>query len=281
MENLYINDQLKKYSIKNLDDYLNAIREIAQKIILISLSKKRFFDFACFNGGTCLRLFYNIPRFSEDLDFDLAKPIKNFDFEIYAKSIIQYLLSYGIESDYRIVDLKNKTNTTDVYTCYIKIDLNKMLKNTSYSFTMPSTQKLTIKIDLATSLNKYAKYEYKTITRPSFASIRIYDKPTLFASKLHAILYRQYKNRVKGRDYFDYVFYVADNTPINIKYLTLKSGENFNLNELKEKLKIKFKIASINEIKSDLYRFVENDFDYSILEYKNLLSTLSNLKIEE
>ena len=81
--NSILNQMLEKYDIKNIQDETNAIKEIIQEIVLCGLSRGEFFDNAAFYGGTALRIFYGIDRFSEDLDFALLKPNENFDLTKY------------------------------------------------------------------------------------------------------------------------------------------------------------------------------------------------------
>ena len=80
--NNIIEQMLSKYDIKNTNDEINALKEIIQEIILSGLARGNFFDEAAFYGGTALRIFYKLDRFSEDLDFALIYPNKNFDFSI-------------------------------------------------------------------------------------------------------------------------------------------------------------------------------------------------------
>ena len=77
--NNIIKQMLDKYEPKNINDEINALKEIIQEIVLSGLSRGNFFNEGAFYGGTALRIFYNLDRFSEDLDFALINPNINFD----------------------------------------------------------------------------------------------------------------------------------------------------------------------------------------------------------
>ena len=73
-----IEQMLQKYAVATDQDATHAMREAMQEISLAGLHRGGFFDKAAFYGGTCLRIFYGLPRFSEDLDFSLLRPDQNF-----------------------------------------------------------------------------------------------------------------------------------------------------------------------------------------------------------
>ncbi len=74
---------LKTYDINNIYDRKNAMKEIMQEIVLCGLSRAGFFKKAAFYGGTALRIFYGLDRFSEDLDFSLETADPAFDLSAY------------------------------------------------------------------------------------------------------------------------------------------------------------------------------------------------------
>ena len=82
-----IKEWLGTYAIKNTEDATNALREIMQEIALAGLERSGFYEEAAFYGGTALRIFYGLNRFSEDLDFSLLKPNDNFSFDKHLKAI--------------------------------------------------------------------------------------------------------------------------------------------------------------------------------------------------
>ena len=67
MNDIY-NKMLSVYDLSTEQQKRNAIFEVNQQIILAGLYNGGFFDKAAFYGGTCLRIFHNLQRFSEDMD---------------------------------------------------------------------------------------------------------------------------------------------------------------------------------------------------------------------
>ena len=79
---------LSAYDLSTEQHKRNAIFEVNQQIILAGLYNGGFFDCAAFYGGTCLRIFHGLQRFSEDMDFSLLAPNEDFDFTQYFQPII-------------------------------------------------------------------------------------------------------------------------------------------------------------------------------------------------
>ena len=94
-----LKQMIEKYNPKNINEEESAIKEILQEIVLCGLSRSNFFNKAAFYGGTALRIFYGLNRFSEDLDFALLEPNPNFDLTEYFSYIKNELLSYGLKLD--------------------------------------------------------------------------------------------------------------------------------------------------------------------------------------
>lgn len=106
--------------------------------------------------------------------------------------------------------------------------------------------------------------QYKLL--PSPHQIKLYDKESLFTGKIHAILCRNWKARTKGRDLYDYIFFLANNTSVNIDLLRnelidsnyIKSTDEFNINILKEMLIKNFNEINYSEAKEDVIPFIKN-----------------------
>ena len=103
-----ISQMLVGYETKNINDEINALKEVIQEVVLCGLSRSDFFDKVAFYGGTSLRIFYNIDRFSEDLDFALISSDKNFDLSKYFSYIESELNSCGINLE---ISTKQKKKT--------------------------------------------------------------------------------------------------------------------------------------------------------------------------
>ena len=215
--NNIIEQMLYKYDIKNTNDEINALKEIIQEIVLSGLSRGNFFNEAAFYGGSALRIFYNLDRFSEDLDFALLEPNKDFDISKYFNYIQKELKAYGINLN---ITTKEKNFDSNITSAFLKGDtLELILKFFPSEEEHKYNQILkNLKIKLEVDINPPmgATYEDKYKLLPSPHQIKLYDKESLFAGKIHAILCRGWNNRVKGRDLYDYIFFLASDTKVNI-----------------------------------------------------------------
>ena len=215
--NNIIEQMLSKYEIKNLNDEINALKEIIQEIVLAGLSRGGFFNEAAFYGGTALRIFYKLDRFSEDLDFALLKPNLEFTLEKYFSYIENELQAYGLNLE---VSSKSKNITSNITSAFVKGDtLEHILKFfpndglNKYSQILKSI-KIKFEVDINTPSGALYENVYKLL--PSPHEIKLYTKESLFAGKIHAILCRNWQTRTKGRDLYDYVFFLANNISVNI-----------------------------------------------------------------
>ncbi len=265
--NNIIEQMLAKYDIKNTNDEINALKEVIQEIVLSGLSRGNFFNDVAFYGGTALRIFYNLDRFSEDLDFALIKPNKDFDLSKYFTYVSKELKAYGINLE---INIKQKNIDSNITSAFLKGNtLEHILKF------FPSEEKnrynnllKDIKIKFEVDINPPlgATYENKYKLLPSPHQIKLYDKESLMAGKIHAILCRGWKNRTKGRDLYDYVFFLANDTKVNLELLKnklIESGytninDNFNINNVKELLINKFNEINYSDAIEDVKPFIKN-----------------------
>lgn len=265
--NNIIEQMLAKYDIKNTNDEINALKEVIQEIVLSGLSRGNFFNDVAFYGGTALRIFYNLDRFLEDLDFALIKPNKDFDLSKYFTYVSKELKAYGINLE---INIKQKNIDSNITSAFLKGNtLEHILKF------FPSEEKnrynnllKDIKIKFEVDINPPlgATYENKYKLLPSPHQIKLYDKESLMAGKIHAILCRGWKNRTKGRDLYDYVFFLANDTKVNLELLKnklIESGytninDNFNINNVKELLINKFNEINYSDAIEDVKPFIKN-----------------------
>jgi len=91
-----IQQMINKYNPKTIEDKKNAIKEVLQEVVLAGLYKTDFFTYAAFYGGTALRIFYGMDRFSEDLDFSLLVSDENFDISNYLNPVREIIYSLGL-----------------------------------------------------------------------------------------------------------------------------------------------------------------------------------------
>ena len=282
-----IDQMLEKYEVKNTDNEINALKEIIQEIVLLGLSRSNFFDVASFYGGTALRVFYKLDRFSEDLDFALIHPDKDFDLSKYFNYIEKELKAYGLNLE---IKSKKKNNNSNISSAFLKRNtLEHILKF------FPSNEKhkydhllkdIKIKFEVDINPPSGATYDEKYKLLPSPHQIKLYDKESLFAGKIHAILCRGWKQRTKGRDLYDYVFFLANNTSVNLTLVKNKliesnyidSNDKFDINVLKELLIDKFRKIDYSEAKEDVRPFIKNVDSLEMWNSKFFISITENLK---
>lgn len=285
MDNI-VQVMLEKYHPSNNVERENAVKEIIQEIVLAGLSRGGFFSQAAFYGGTCLRIFYGLNRFSEDLDFALISKDPNFNIKDYFPFIEKELAAHGINMD---ISLKSKGDNIDVQTAFVKGNtlmlFLQFFPNDDESRHIVGNQKIKIKFEIDVDNPSGGCTEIKYQLLPSPYEVRVFDESTLFAGKIHAIICRDYKNHVKGRDYYDYLFYCGKGTKINLLYLenklkntrVLKENETLTLNKVKEMLENKFNNVDYESAKEDVSNFITNKDSLSIWSKELFLSTLDKI----
>jgi predicted nucleotidyltransferase component of viral defense system len=265
-----IEQMFLKYEIKTQNDIINAIKEIFQEIVLLGLYNGGFFKKAAFYGGTALRILYGLDRFSEDLDFTLLKKESKFNIEDYFSFIAEEFEALGIE-----VELKKKiktNNLTDIESAFLKNntqihDLNISLDSIKNILGNIHNKKvLKIKIEVDTNPPSKFQTEIKTLLMPRTFNIISMTKDNLFAGKMHAVLCRNWKNRVKGRDWYDFEWYVKQQIPLNMEHLQERLYESKDLDRntpltkklLKNMLLRKIDTLDIAKAKEEVSVFIKN-----------------------
>jgi len=215
-----IAQMLAKYECKSADDYVHALREILQEIALLGLWRSKFFEKAAFYGGTALRTLYGLDRFSEDLDFSLLEPMPDFELKRYSDALEKELVAFGFEVS---VEVKNKTAETAVQSAFLKGNTaNQLLviqAGEEVVRQIPPGQIVRIKLEIDTDPPGGGATENKYLLQPIPFSVRSYTLPNLFAGKMHALLCRRWKDRVKGRDWYDLVWYCTHHPEIHLSHL--------------------------------------------------------------
>ena len=285
--NSVIEMMLAKYNPQNNEQRENAIKEIMQEIALAGLSRGGFFEKVAFYGGTCLRIFHGLNRFSEDLDFALLE--KNLDFKVddYFPALQKEFQSYGIEIN---IELKKKDEEAKVQSAFLKGNTLMLMmsffpKSEDAKKVVPN-QKIKIKFEIDTDnpMGGTTEYRYKMLPAPY--EVRIFDEATLFAGKIHAILCRSYKNHVKGRDCYDYLFYIGKGSKFNLRYLESKLkntggiidyDETLTLDKVKELLRAKFESIDYESAKADVSNFIIDKESLKFWKKELFISTLNEL----
>ncbi len=263
-----LNQMISKYKINTEEELLNALKEIFQEIVLLGLYRGNFFKEAVFYGGTCLRILHNLDRFSEDLDFSLLNKNTNFNIENYFKYIVNEFNALGIGIDLKKKEKKASNiesaflkNNTSIYMLDIKIDkLNNIIKNVN----LQKNIKIKIEVDVNPPLN--FETEVKFILMPVTFSVISMTLPNLFAGKMHAVLCRQWITRVKGRDWYDFEWYVKNQINLNLQHLQQRMLESNHLqiNQIltkelfMEKMFRKIEDLNISQAKDEVKPFIKD-----------------------
>ena len=265
--NSIIEQMLRQHETETLTDKKNGIKEVVQEIVLCGLSRAGFFKEAAFYGGTALRIFHGLDRFSEDLDFSLMAPNPGFDLPRYLPALERELAAYGF--NFKVED-RAKAIDSDIRSAFLKGNTREHMlvfyadERLARSFSGNDTIKIKFEVD--TTPPAFATFERKYRLLPIPYEVNLYDMPSLFAGKLHAVICRAWKSRVKGRDLYDYVFYLSQGTPVNLRHLNARlvdSGfdgarEDMTLGEIKDILHRRFESINYDQARQDVLPFIKN-----------------------
>lgn len=207
------------YACRTTEDYVRALREILQEIALLGLWRSKFFERAAFYGGTALRLLYGLDRYSEDLDFSLLLPSKRFDLSRYGQALEREMESFGFE-----VSFDQKAAAANaVQSAFLKVDTVKQLlvieAGEKLVRQLPRGRILKVKLEIDTDPPQGFETEVRYLLHPVPFWVRSYALPDLFAGKMHAVLCRRWKNRVKGRDWYDLVWFISNHPQLHLSHL--------------------------------------------------------------
>jgi len=215
-----IRRMLDRYRPATADEAVHALREIIQEVALLGLWRARFFEHAAFYGGTALRILHGLDRFSEDLDFTLLAPNSSFDLGRFTKPIEKEVQAFGFVVD---VALRQKAVESQVQSAFLKGDTRNQLlvikMPAGVVATVPRGQTLKIKIEVDTDPPPGFATSMVYLLEPIPFTVRTCDPPDLFAGKMHALLFRRWKTRVKGRDWYDFVWFVGGRVPLHLSHL--------------------------------------------------------------
>ena len=262
-----ITRMLARYQARRLEDYGRALREILQEIALLGLWRSKFFEHAAFYGGTALRILHGIDRFSDDLDFSLIRPSSRFALSRYSAALQTEIRSFGFEV--RVI-AKEKEARSAIQSAFLKADTLKQLVVVEAGQEMmrelPRGQVLKIKIEVDTDPPPGFETETRFLLHPIPFSVRTYVLPDLFAGKMHALLYRRWKTRVKGRDWYDLVWYTANHPRLHLLHLEermrqsgdLEKGESLTRDRFHKLLDKAIAGLDVAQAKKEVEPFITN-----------------------
>ena len=266
--NTLVEQMIQTYKAQTVYDQKNAMKEVMQEIVLCELSRAGFFNKAAFYGGTALRIFYGLERFSEDLDFSLMGAEDDFDIQSYFPALEKGVRAYGLNVK---IDEKEKVSDSNIQSAFHKVNIKEhllMFYSADKEFSGVSNNELTkIKFEVDVNPPGYATFERRYRLQPVPYEVNLYDESSLFAGKLHAVIGRSWKNRIKGRDLYDYVFYRSKGVSFNEKHLRarlLQSGHitedtKFDLSEIKRMLNDKFDSIDFIQAREDVAPFIRDN----------------------
>ena len=270
--NTVIEEMLKSYQVDNIYDRKNAMKEIMQEIVLCGLSRAGFFKEAAFYGGTALRIFYGLDRFSEDLDFSLEQINLDFDLCSYFPVLEKEVKAFGLNVE---IQEKEKTKDSNIRSAFLKGNTKEHLllfyADERVVGSVAKNEVVKIKFEVDTNPPAFATYEHKYRLLPVPYEIRLYDMPSLFAGKIHAVICRGWQSRSKGRDLYDYIFYLSKAVTVNQKHLRarlidsgyISENQECTLEEIKTMLKNRFDSIDFLQARKDVEPFIR---DTSVLD---------------
>jgi predicted nucleotidyltransferase component of viral defense system len=259
MNNEIYNSMLQGYPMNTEQQKRNAIFEVNQQVILAGLYNGGFFDEAAFYGGTCLRIFHGLQRFSEDMDFSLLAPSDNFDFTKYFQPIKDMFKIVGRDVE---IKKKDKQNFGKVESAFLKDNTDV------YDVSFQTEKSIRIKIEVDTNPPLKFNTEQKLLLLPKSFMTKCFTLPDLFAGKMHALVFRAWKNRVKGRDWYDFEWYVRHRIPLDFNHLAERilqfNGKLITKNEFMDLLRQRLTSTNINMVKADVLPFIRQPEELDI-----------------
>jgi len=246
----------------SFSEYDRALREVAQEFMLLGLWRGKFFEKAAFYGGTALRLLYGLDRFSEDLDFSLLKADPDFLFDQYFDAIRRELTALGLD-----VELERRDKDTSIESAFHKMNTKKalVLIGVPASLSAYTAGNRLIRVKFEVDVDPPAGFgtETRLLSEPSPIGVRAYTGQSMFAGKFHALLARSWKDRVKGRDWYDLVFFVGRGLPLDLGYLQSRleasgawTGGVLTVDEARDMLHRKIDKLNIEAAREDVSRFI-------------------------
>jgi len=287
---------LEKYDLSDPNASFDALREILQEIVLLGLYDAGFFKHAAFYGGTALRILHNLPRFSEDLDFSLLESNLKFNLKPYEDAIISSLKAFGFDVT---IEIKEKNNSSAIASAFVKGNTIEHLININApkDITNKIHRDQAVKIKLEVDTNPPLEFETQNAIRltPRPFSINAFTLPSLYAGKMHAILCRAWSSRPKGRDWYDLVWYIANDVELDTKHLksrlsqSCKYLEENNIqipNELskqtiKNLLLQRIESLDVAKAKNDVQPFIKDMREIELWSKEFFMTVVENIKIKE
>jgi predicted nucleotidyltransferase component of viral defense system len=283
-----VKKMLERYSCNTPEETLNALREILQEVALLGLWRSKFFEHAAFYGGTALRILYGLDRFSEDLDFSLLVPDSTFELSRYMPALESELAGFGFKVEGKI---QQKSIETAVQSAFLKADTLQVMLEFDIDVTVRKRiypgQLLKIKLEVDTDPPPGFTSEAKYLLQPIPFAVRTYSLSDLFAGKIHALLFRKWKNRVKGRDWYDFVWYCAYHPHLHVSHLQERmrqsghsSSERLSFVDVRNFLKDAIQTLDVSQARQDVRPFIRDPKTLDIWSADFFMSLVDRIEME-
>ena len=258
---------LGKYNLRSVDDHVNALREVLQEIALCGLWRGKFFERAAFYGGTALRILHGLDRFSEDMDFSLLSKEESFDLSPYCVFMEEELSAWGFPTR---IEPKKKTIDSAVESAFLKANTREVLLSIEAAEdvvgAVHANQAVRIRFEVDTDPPPDFGDETRFLLQPIPFSVRVYDPPSLFAGKMHALLCRGWKKRTKGRDWYDFVWFTGRGINLDLAHLESRMKQSGHLEQdahldeaaFRRLLTQKIENLHVDQARADVARFLVN-----------------------
>jgi len=290
-----LSKMLEKYDLSSSNNSYDALREILQEIVLLGLYDAGFFKHAAFYGGTALRILHNLPRFSEDLDFSLLESNQEFNLKPYEEAIIDTLKAFGFEVT---IEIKEKNNSSAIASAFVKGNTVEHLININApkDITNKIHKEKTVKIKLEVDTNPPLDFETQNVIRltPRPFSINAFTLESLYAGKMHAILCRAWSTRPKGRDWYDLVWYIANDVELDSKHLKARLSQSckyleensikiprvLNKENIKKLLLHRIETLDVAKAKNDVQPFIKDIRECELWLKDFFIAVVENMKVK-
>lgn len=281
---------IAKRSPRGIDEYDRALREVIQELMLLALWRAKFFEHAAFYGGTALRILYGLPRFSEDLDFSLLRSDSSFALAPYFGAMERELAAFGLTAD-----VESKKEGPAIESAFLKLDTRSALIAVRASElirqSVPSIRRIKIRFEVDIDPPGEFRTEARYLLEPVPFAVKAFTASSLFAGKIHALLVRQWKSRVKGRDWYDFVFFVARGVDLDLRHLEARlrasghwTGERLRIRDVRRLILERIDSIDVATVRDDVQRFLVDPREVEIWSkdfFRDLVGRISEKEVEE
>lgn len=281
-----IKEWLETYKPASREDAAQALREIMQEIALAGLHRAGFFEKAAFYGGTALRIFYGLDRFSEDLDFSLLEVNPGFTLNKYMDAVVAEFESLGMQVSVRE---KLKANQTNIESAFLKSETiwkELILEDIIPQNGLDQKANILIKLEVDTKPPLGFETEERLLLKPFSFYVKCFTISDLFAGKMHALLFRKWGTNVKGRDWYDMEWYIKKGIPLNLNHFLLRAQDSgdwkkktITEEEFRELLHVRIDSVDMSRVKADIRRFIPDQKVLDIWSAKYFYDLIRHLKI--